>query len=190
MVDEVAVEKIDKELAVIEYPRDGFARGSDELHNMDASQYESYLHARDQTEWGQIWSRYRKLMLDMAEEYLQSSESGREHLRRLVAHHKQFRLNYMNVIPELEWSVRSKDDKDHVVSAVAIVSLCDQGVTMLNHELMTNLWYSAKQHLIDVESIFKTVAELSSSAIPQRVDGSLSHGSTKDFLEHFSPWRR
>ncbi len=177
--------EIEERFSAVPHDRSAFGEELCRLHEMSRDEYQEFLERRSQTEFGKIWSRYRNIMLQLADEYLTCSDDRRKEIRQRIAGLHRVKVRAIVLGKEQVWLVRSDRDLSTLRRIVAFVSIADRADAFSNREFLSDLYYFARNAKMDLLPILKEIAELSSDVPPG--DRTVS---TRKYFREFQPWSR
>lgn len=185
---DLVLSQVDFSLASVEDDRDDFDEEYCKLQAGEYSpeQYRDLLARRARTRFGQLWSNYRKAMLDLAGLYLSAQEQNRRWIRRVVSEKNRVRFYVAELVEEQVRLVSSTDDAGLFKKVLASVSMADPGADLAYslQFVLTPAFHQAREAGIDVRAVFYEIGLLSSTEPREPVGKSAS-----EFLANFEPLR-
>jgi hypothetical protein len=182
------IEQVDVALSNIDDDKEDFDSAYCALlgGRLNHDEFQQLLHERSETDFGHVWSAYRRCMLNLVEVYCQSDETARVEIRNQLTL-RPFVLIYSTVLAEeLTHAFGFTKDTTSVYQALLIVSMCDScdAHSLATHFALTRLYNTASDLGIDPIPYFVEVAAMSSD-----VARNDSTTSTRKFLSTFQPVR-
>ncbi len=177
--------EIENNFSLLPEDGDDFDQELCRLHEMSRDEYQEFLERRSQTEFGKVWSRYRNIMLQLADEYLTCSDDHRKEIRQRIAG-LLYCMTYVVVLgEEFFWLLRIEQDLLTLRRIVAMVSIADDSDDPTNQSLLSNVYHQAKKTPLDVEQVLTEISSISSDVPPKG-----KAVSTREYLGSFQPWTR
>lgn len=182
------LEQVDVALSNIDDDKEDFdaAYGSLQEGRLTYDEFQQLLLERSETEFGQVWSAFRRCMLKLVEAYHQANETAREEIRNQLRQ-MRFAIIYSTVLAdELTSSFGFTRDTTAIYQVLSLVSICDScpDSSLATHIALTRLYNTASDLGIEPIPYFIEVATMSSDVAR---NGCTT--STRSFLSTFQPAR-
>lgn len=168
------LQELDLKFSEIEDDRDDFEDDYEHLHEYNRLKYLDFLNRRSDTFFGKHWSKFRIAILELAKQYLELSEEGRERIRDRVSGFNQIRVNGLSLVNEQRWLILAASDRDFLRRLLAVVSLLNLGdnTGFATQFVLADLHYQARKVGIKPDPIFDGISSISSEKIIQPADVS------------------